>query len=87
MLSFPPPAPTPEEVEAARVALICTQCSHPAREHEGDGWGGDETGTWDWFACFEKDCDCRIKGFLTRDSQDPSGWGGLTTEGGTADES
>lgn len=42
----------------------CLNCPHPALDHEGDGWGADETGSWDWFKCFDPDCDCRVKGFL-----------------------
>jgi hypothetical protein len=40
----------------------CTECPHPALDHNGDGWGVDDLGPFDWFAC--PDCDCRVKGYL-----------------------
>ena len=40
----------------------CTDCPHSAFDHEGDGWGEDDTGSWTWFKCFDSTCDCRVKG-------------------------
>ena len=48
----PEPAPDP----------TCTDCPHPAWDHNGDGWGVDDQGPFDWFRCPE--CDCRVKGHL-----------------------
>ena len=42
----------------------CTDCPHSAMSHNGDGWGTDERGPFDWFLCQEADCDCRVKGHL-----------------------
>jgi hypothetical protein len=33
-------------------------------DHNGDGYGTDKTGPFDWFLCPVEGCDCRVKGYL-----------------------
>ena len=44
---------------------LCSSCKHSALDHEGDGYGLDIQGSYDWFACFEPDCSCRVRGYIT----------------------
>jgi len=44
--------------------LPCTDCPHSAMDHNGDGWGINVVGPFDWFLCPVEGCGCRVKGYL-----------------------
>lgn len=53
-----------ETEEKPKPDPTCQECPHPALDHNGDGWGDDEFGPYDWFACPVEGCECRMKGYL-----------------------
>ena len=58
------PAPVPAPKKQPDPNPPCLACPHSAMDHNGDGWGTDEKGPFDWFLCPVEGCGCRVKGHL-----------------------
>ena len=62
MSDQPPPRVPPKKIPDPNPP--CTDCPHSAMDHNGDGYGSDKQGPFDWFLCPVEGCGCRVKGYL-----------------------